>query len=395
MGLVINGDLTVDAPNATVNNYATVSGNIIIEDISANTWNELASTNSLVFKAKDKTLVIRGNVRGLDIQEPTNLVTQRQLSNVTIAEDVVVTVRPTVNSTRTTTVTGGATQKPVIVTPPAVPVVKADLTAYNEALGAVTEADHTNSSWETYQGVVVANVVTANNKQAEVDAATAAITEAQKDLVTLADYVARKLAEFESEISEGSYTGDWDTLIRIAHFSGLNGEGENQYNIHANKDEYKRVFESITSIDLSGKTETTFDNGISTGVLVPFTKLETLNLSDTGIKEVGGLAGLTELEELNISGTSITDLNILVDEENDTRFTKLRTLHATNLELTSIFGLTHIAGQSLPEGDITWNLEGSVLTNTEDNISHLNILTIRADQKGITFTPPTITGSEV
>lgn len=92
-----------------------------------------------MFKAKDKTLVIRGNVRGLDIQEPTNLVTQKQLRNVTIAEDVKVTVRRTVNSTRTSTVTGGGTQKPVIVTPPAVPVdkTKANVSTNEELVAAV------------------------------------------------------------------------------------------------------------------------------------------------------------------------------------------------------------------------------------------------------------------
>jgi len=118
---VINGDLIVNAPNATVNNYSQVSGDIIIENVSVNTWNELASTNSLVFKAKDKTLVIRGNVRGLDIQEPTNLVTQKQLRNVTIAEDVKVTVRRTVNSSPQTVI-GGGTQAPVVITPPTRPV---------------------------------------------------------------------------------------------------------------------------------------------------------------------------------------------------------------------------------------------------------------------------------
>ena len=60
---------------------------------------------------------------------------------------------------------------------------EADLTAYNEALAAVTEADYTTESWTAYQEVVEENVVTAENTQDEVDAATAAITEAQADLV--------------------------------------------------------------------------------------------------------------------------------------------------------------------------------------------------------------------
>ncbi len=61
--------------------------------------------------------------------------------------------------------------------------VEADLTAYNAALAAVVEADYTAESWTKYQLVVAANVATAENTQAEVDAATAAITAAQADLV--------------------------------------------------------------------------------------------------------------------------------------------------------------------------------------------------------------------
>lgn len=61
--------------------------------------------------------------------------------------------------------------------------VKADLTAYYKALAAVEEVDYTLDSWAAYKKVVQANVVTAENSQAEVDAAIAAIVAAQADLV--------------------------------------------------------------------------------------------------------------------------------------------------------------------------------------------------------------------
>lgn len=60
---------------------------------------------------------------------------------------------------------------------------EADLTAYNAAKAAVAQADYTAASWTTYKAVVDANVVDEDNLQSEVDAATAAITEAQKSLV--------------------------------------------------------------------------------------------------------------------------------------------------------------------------------------------------------------------
>lgn len=59
----------------------------------------------------------------------------------------------------------------------------ADLTAYEAALAAVTETNYTVASWTAYEAVVAANVVTEDNLQSEVDAATAAITAAQADLV--------------------------------------------------------------------------------------------------------------------------------------------------------------------------------------------------------------------
>lgn len=63
--------------------------------------------------------------------------------------------------------------------------LKADMTAYNTAVAAVSQADYTKASWTTYQAVVDANKVTEDNSQQQVDAATAAITAAQKNLVTV------------------------------------------------------------------------------------------------------------------------------------------------------------------------------------------------------------------
>lgn len=61
-----------------------------------------------------------------------------------------------------------------------------DLTAYNEALAAVDEADYTSCSWTAYQVVVADNVVTMADNQTKVDAATEAIIDAQAELVEVA-----------------------------------------------------------------------------------------------------------------------------------------------------------------------------------------------------------------
>lgn len=58
----------------------------------------------------------------------------------------------------------------------------ADLLAYQAALAAVTEEDYTIESWDAYQNVINAHVMTSENLQSEVDAATAAIISAQQEL---------------------------------------------------------------------------------------------------------------------------------------------------------------------------------------------------------------------
>ncbi|QSX05985.1 FIVAR domain-containing protein [Sedimentibacter sp. zth1] len=65
---------------------------------------------------------------------------------------------------------------------------KADLTKYKAALAAVNESDYTKHSWAAYQNIVLANVVTEDNTQDEVDAATETIINAQKELVKVYRY---------------------------------------------------------------------------------------------------------------------------------------------------------------------------------------------------------------
>ncbi|HEY5586653.1 MAG TPA: S-layer homology domain-containing protein [Ruminiclostridium sp.] len=85
-------------------------------------------------------------------------------------------------------------------------VLKADLTAYNTALAAVTEANYTVASWTTYQLLVAANVVTVANSQIEVDAATSAITTVQGSLVTLVNANLAAVATVKGVVSEVIYT---------------------------------------------------------------------------------------------------------------------------------------------------------------------------------------------
>ncbi len=93
-----------------------------------------------------------------------------------------------------------------------------NMTAYNAALAAVTEAGYTTASWSAYQIVVAAHVVTAQNTQAEVNAATQAITDAQANLVAKANMTAYNAAL--AAVTEARYTtASWSAyqLVVAAH----------------------------------------------------------------------------------------------------------------------------------------------------------------------------------
>ncbi|MDO9492916.1 hypothetical protein [Acetobacterium sp.] len=86
-------------------------------------------------------------------------------------------------------------------------VKKADLSIYNDVLDNVKESDYSAASWEIYLTVVADNVVTAEDTQAEVDAATIALIKAQKDLFKLADLTAYEAAL--AAVSEDMVKSGW------------------------------------------------------------------------------------------------------------------------------------------------------------------------------------------
>lgn len=101
-----------------------------------------------------------------------------------------------------------------------------DLTAYDDALKAVTKADYTTESWDAYQAALIANVVTVANTQAEVDAATAAITAAQADLVKVTNITA------VTAINPTTVTVTFNTAVTALDKSALtvtNEAGNKQY----------------------------------------------------------------------------------------------------------------------------------------------------------------------
>lgn len=137
---------------------------------------------------------------------------------------------------------------------------------------------------------------------------------------------------------------------------------------------------------MSDKSTSRYD--ISTGVLVDFTGLISLNLSNTGISELGGLAGLTNLQSLDISDNPIAEINVLVNDDTSTRFVNLTALKATNIStLTSIAGLVHVSANETQSAGVTWNFTGSTLTSA-DAQNHID--QINATKDSATFNGPTV-----
>ncbi|WP_311135943.1 hypothetical protein [Acetobacterium malicum] len=105
----------------------------------------------------------------------------------------------------------------------------ADLTAYNAALAAVSQGNYTAASWSAYQVVVSANLVTADNTQSAVDAATAKIEAAQENLVCTGSYVISK-AKINSSYFGVRKVGD-NILTRAADMMTAAGIDKSDYTI--------------------------------------------------------------------------------------------------------------------------------------------------------------------
>ncbi|MDR7869508.1 MAG: S-layer homology domain-containing protein [Tissierellaceae bacterium] len=87
----IDGNLTVNAPNATVNNYATVTGTITVGEVADETWNEYAKNNTIVVKDNTININIKQGavVSSLSVEgNSINIVVDGNIETLTIPEYV-------------------------------------------------------------------------------------------------------------------------------------------------------------------------------------------------------------------------------------------------------------------------------------------------------------------
>jgi hypothetical protein len=72
----INGDLTVTAPNATVNNHADVTGTVTIQNVSSSTWNQYGDAGTINFNDADAGTnfnIKSGTIGTVNVNSPANV----------------------------------------------------------------------------------------------------------------------------------------------------------------------------------------------------------------------------------------------------------------------------------------------------------------------------------
>lgn len=263
-----------------------------------------------------------------------------------------------------------------------------------------------------------------------------------EDLVATAEY----WKALVSQSGEGDvYKPTWEELRNLTYFCQKAIEADTKDTAHdytlRTTDVNDFITATITKLDMSNKTM--IDRGDS-GILAGYTGLVELNLSNTGISEVGGLAGLTSLKVLNLSNnsaladtadskvlgslasltgltdldmsntsvsnlggilnaTGLTTLNISntkvtnmdfmwndsdpSDVNHAARFASLTNLIAKNLSLDNINGLVQIVSKDgfTNANNAVWDLSGSTILYTHKD--HVDAVTAKLAEK---FKAPTV-----
>lgn len=232
-----------------------------------------------------------------------------------------------------------------------------------------------------------------------------------EDLVATAEY----WQALVSQSGEGDvYKPTWEELRNLTYFCQKAIEADTKDTAHdytlRTTDVNDFITATITKLDMSNQIM--IDRGDS-GILAGYTGLTYLNLDNTGLTEVGGLAKMANLKELHLVGVKIGDLGNLVQvgvadtlevldvsntdvtklesiwdaDSSKSAFPNLTTLTAKNLSLDSISGLVEIVSASgFGASTVTlWDLSGSTILYTHKD--HVDAVTAKLAEK---FKAPTV-----
>ena len=260
-----------------------------------------------------------------------------------------------------------------------------------------------------------------------------------EDLVTTVEYWKSRVEK--SKADGDVYKPSWEELRNLPYFYNwangiMQGNGTYKTQYEARMTAVKTfITATITKLDMSNQI---IIAGGDSGILAGYTGLVELNLSNTGISEVGGLAGLTSLKvldlsnntglsdigglasltaltdldmsntsvsnlggilnatgltTLNISNTKVTNMDFMWNDSDPSdvnhaaRFASLTNLIAKNLSLDNINGLVQIVSKDgfTNANNAVWDLSGSTILYTHKD--HVDAVTAKLAEK---FKAPTV-----
>lgn len=232
-----------------------------------------------------------------------------------------------------------------------------------------------------------------------------------EDLVITAEYWKARVEAKKDTSDTSLYKPTWEELRNLTFFyqivSGLSSDPTYGTDV---TEVGTFITTTITKLDMSNQT---IIAGGDSGILAGYTGLTYLNLDNTGLTEVGGLAKMANLKELHLVGVKIGDLGNLVQvgvadtlevldvsntdvtklesiwdaDSSKSAFPNLTTLTAKNLSLDSISGLVEIVSASgFGASTVTlWDLSGSTILYTHKD--HVDAVTAKLAEK---FKAPTV-----
>lgn len=274
-------------------------------------------------------------------------------------------------------------------------VEQADLTAYTAALNTVTEANYTAASWTTYQAVVTANVVTVSNTQAEVDAATAKILEAQKALVSVNGLAVESVTALNIRQIKVMFNGEVDkntvnkTNVRVydattnAQISGITVElaedNKTAYilNTFTQLKNYKVVVENVASktnanskVVKTEKTVQTVDTTLPTAESIAVKSPKTLEIMfSEPIKDFPTTSGVTSKVKIDgINAYFATIDSTKMNTENKVTVTLGTALTVGDHKIV-VIGLNDYANLPVAEKEFTVNVAADTTAPTIESVT--------------------------
>jgi putative cell wall-binding protein len=189
----------------------------------------------------------------------------------------------------------------------------AALAAYEEALAAVEEEDYTADSWAAYQEVVEASVVTEENTVEEINAATAAILEAQENLETELEAARRAADEAVSAYEESLLNVDREAANEAIK-ALKETDGFTNAEVGALEDRIAAVDKQVTSIVKvvnEAKTQFALEEALQQEPFVGYNR-NNINAYEDALGEV-----VREFETIDAIQEKISVVNILEADEED------------------------------------------------------------------------------